>query len=127
MGAVLLTQNQNQPTPSAMPFFDPDDARALQTENLETDAELDLHGQRKEAALARLAESLSLHGALGTQKLTILFGKASPTSGETLFQPIGRFLKAELAAGRIVRAMPALEGGGWVVRLRENGDDTTRH
>jgi hypothetical protein len=110
-----------------MPFFDPDDARALQTENLETDAELDLSGLKKDAALVRLAESVGLHRALGTQKLTILFDKASATSGETLFQPIGRFLKAELAAGRIVRAMPALEGGGWVVRLRNEVDDATRH
>ena len=110
-----------------MPFFDPDDARALQSENLETDATLDLSGLARAEALARLEAALPVHRAAGTVKLTILFDRASPTSGETLFQPIGRRLRDELSAGRAIRVMPAMEGGAWIVRLREGPADETLH
>ncbi len=102
-----------------MPILDPDDARALTTENLVVDAEVDLSGLAAGAALDWLAAALGAHRAVGRGRVLVRFEPARPGGGETLFQPVGRFLRAEIAAGRAIRAMPTAEGM-WIVRLHED-------
>lgn len=100
-----------------MPFLDPEDARALQTENMEVDLEIDLTAMAREAAMEKLAYELAEGRREGRERVLVRFTPASPTSGETLFLPVGRYLRDEVRTGRAVRAMPAMDGSGWVVRL----------
>jgi hypothetical protein len=101
-----------------MPFLDPEDARALQTENLLVDLEIDLTDMAREPALEKLAYDLAEGRREGKERVLVRFTPASPTSGETLFLPVGRYLRDEVRSGRAIRAMPAMSGGGWVVRLK---------
>lgn len=100
-----------------MPFFDPDDAKALTTENLAVDGEIDLAGLAAAPALEKLAALLAVHRSLARTRILVKFTPAAPGGGETLFQPVGRFLRSEIAAGRAVRAMPTKDGQ-WIVRLQ---------
>ncbi len=102
-----------------MPIFDPDDARALTTENLAVDGEVDLRGLAAGAALDKLAAALGVHRAVGRGRILVRFEPARPGGGETLFQPVGRFLRTEIAAGRAIRAMPTADGL-WIVRLHDD-------
>lgn len=101
-----------------MPFFDDEDARALQTENLETDAEIDLTAMGRTDALEKLAYDLAEARRDGASRVLVRITPATPGGGETLFLPVGRYLRDEVGSGRAVRAMPAMNGAGWVVRLK---------
>lgn len=102
-----------------MPFFDDENARALQTENLDVDAEIDLTGLARTAALEKLAYELAeARRDLAAARILVRITPATPGGGETLFLPVGRYLRDEVGSGRAVRAMPAMNGAGWVIRLK---------
>lgn len=105
-----------------MPLFSPDDAQALASEVTACDREVALDGLDAAAAIAACADALTEAGAAGLKRIWLRFAPAGPQTGETLFLPVGRFLKSELAAGRIRRAVPA-QAGGWIVRLAPDGAD----
>jgi hypothetical protein len=109
-----------------MPFFEPEDAKALASENLEVSATISLHGLGAVEALARVEEALVTHqGSKHGVRLLFAFDPPSPGAGETLFLPVGRRLRDEVKAGRAVRAMPAQADGtlgGWIVRLKGQED-----
>jgi DNA-nicking Smr family endonuclease len=113
---ALDARGQRPDLPS-MPFFDDEDARALQTENLAVDAEIDLTGMARTDALEKLAYDLAEARRARANRVLVRITPATPGGGETLFLPVGRYLRDEVANGRAVRAMPAMNGAGWVVRL----------
>ena len=99
-----------------MPFFDPQDADALSSENMNVDHNFDLTGKGPVEALAIVEAAISEHRGKSEVKLRFFFPPPVPGSGETLFQPVGRRLRDAIKQGQAVRAMPA-HGGGWIVRL----------
>jgi hypothetical protein len=99
-----------------MPFFDPQDADALTTENLDVSQIINLNGKGPVEALAIVQETIRTKRGSEEVRLWFCFDPPVPGLGETLFQPVGRALRDAIKAGTAVRAMPA-QGGGWIVRL----------
>ncbi|WP_157893685.1 hypothetical protein [Aquidulcibacter paucihalophilus] len=99
-----------------MPFFEPEDANALSTENFDVSQVFDLNGKGAIEALALVEAALQDHRREEEVKLWFKFDPPTPGGGETLFQPVGRRLRDAIKYGQAVRAMPA-QGGGWIVRL----------
>lgn len=99
-----------------LPFFEPDDANALSTENLDVSQVFDLNGKGAVEALALVEAALHDQRRDEEVRLWFRFDPPTPGGGETLFQPVGRRLRDAIKHGHAVRAMPA-QGGGWVVRL----------
>jgi hypothetical protein len=99
-----------------MPFFDPQDADALTTENMDVSHIFDLSGKGPVEALAIVEAAMLDHRAQQEVKLWFSFPPPVPGAGETLFQPVGRKLRDAIKNGQAVRAMPA-QTGGWIVRL----------
>ncbi|GBF57591.1 hypothetical protein PbB2_01259 [Candidatus Phycosocius bacilliformis] len=99
-----------------MPFFEPDDASALSTDNLDVSATIDLNGKGAVEALALVEAALQEHRSTDEVRLWFRFDPPRPGGGETLFQPVGRRLREGIAQGILVRAMPT-QAGGWIVRL----------
>jgi hypothetical protein len=100
-----------------MPFFDPQDADALTTENMDVAQIFDLTGKGPVEALAIVESALRDQVTYEEVRLWFSFPPPMPGGGETLFQPVGRRLRDAIKSGDAVRAMPA-HGGGWIVRLR---------
>jgi hypothetical protein len=99
-----------------VPFFEPDDASALSTQNLDVAHIIDLGGKGVIEALALVEAALMSHQGADETRLWFRF---DPPTGETpqpLFQPVGRKLRDAIAQGKAVRAMP-VQAGGWIVRL----------
>jgi hypothetical protein len=99
-----------------MPFFDPQDADALTSENMDVNHVFDLAGKGPVEALAIVEVAMGEHRSEEEVKLWFSFPPPVPGGGETLFQPVGRRLRDAIKTGQAVRAMPA-HGGGWIVRL----------
>ena len=94
-----------------MPIFDPATASALRGADDTAEQELDLRTLVRAEAEVRLAATLA---AARPQASTLLvrLDPATPTSGETLFLPIGRALLAARREGRVLRFAPLPEGAG---------------
>jgi hypothetical protein len=101
---------------TTMPFFDPQDADALTTENMDVSHIFDLSGKGPVEALAIVEAAIADFRSNQEVRLWFSFPAPVPGSGETLFQPVGRRLRDAIKSGVAVRAMPA-QGGGWIVRL----------
>lgn len=100
-----------------MPFFDPQDADALSSDNMDVGHIFDLSGKGPVEALAIVEAAIHDYRAKDEIKLWFSFPPPIPGDGETLFQPVGRRLRDAIKNGEAVRAMPA-QGGGWIVRLK---------
>jgi hypothetical protein len=99
-----------------MPFFDPQDADALTSDNMEVGHIFDLEGKGPVEALAIVEAAIGDKRGKDEIKLWFKFSPPVPGQGETLFQPVGKRLRDAIKNGQAVRAMPA-QGGGWIVRL----------
>ncbi len=99
-----------------MPFFDPQDADALSSENMDVNHIFDLSSKGPVEALAILEAAITDHRVPEEVKLWFSFPPPVPGMGETLFQPVGKRLRDAIKKGEAVRAMPA-QKGGWIVRL----------
>jgi len=75
------------------------------------DAEIDLRGLDLIPALERLGHGLA---HLRVRTVRVLIDPASPTSGETLFQPVGRYLLEARRDGDVLAMQPlqAKDGRG---------------
>lgn len=93
------------------------DPEALLATNQDVDHTVDLAGLGAVEALARVEAELAAAATTGAARIWFRFAKAVPGGGETLFQPVGRLLRSAIADGRIIRAMPAADGG-WIARVR---------
>lgn len=94
-----------------MPIFDPTIAAALRGAQTTAEQELDLRTLPRAEAELLLAATL---GATRPEAMTLLvrLDPATPTSGETLFLPIGRALLAARKAGRVLRFAPLPQAAG---------------
>lgn len=99
-------------------------ARPLQSEIRDSlhaafpDAEIDLHGMRREQALARVDHLLDTWARRGERPvLRIVTGKGNRSEGEAvLLHAVGERLRRELG-GSIAEMARDAGGGGWLVRL----------
>ena len=89
--------------------------------------EADLRGLKKNDALAKLSEALDLCRIMGLRALLVKFDPAGPTSGETLFQPVGQALRDAKRDGYVDYCHPIAdkECGGFLVIL--HGDAPKKH
>jgi hypothetical protein len=94
---------------------------ALLSSNLDVDMTVDLSGYGPVEALAAVEGALTQARASGAARIWFQFPRADGSGAPTLFQPVGRALKAAIAGGRVVRAMPGIEGG-WIARVTQAGE-----
>ena len=102
-----------------MPHLDPEQARHLLHKGDEAQADLDLRGLDRDAALERLRRLVDQRVAPGPVRYSVRIDPPKPGGGETLFHPVGRFLLEALRRERIARFAPLAEppGGGFFVDL----------
>jgi hypothetical protein len=100
-----------------MPFFEPEDADALSSENLDVAQIFDLSGKGPVEALAIVEAAMANMRQKEEVRLWFSFPGPVAGGGETLFLPVGRRLRDAIKQGVAVRAMPA-QAGGWLVRLK---------
>ncbi|WP_420347644.1 hypothetical protein [Pelagibius sp.] len=105
-----------------MPLFDHEQTRDLVGDQASADYELDLRGVT--AAHARIAIERMLERRRFVEATTVVIriDPATPTSGETLFLPVGRQL-LEARRRKLVRRfapLPEGDGGGFHVELPDN-------
>jgi hypothetical protein len=112
-----------------MPFFDDIYAAKLRGNLGLADAEsvIDLRGVSRQRALTSIKEMLERSRFAEGKSVAVLIDPASPTSGETLFQPVGRLLLEARRKGWVERLtpLPARDGAGFYVALAgrpDNGD-----
>ncbi|MFM7347699.1 MAG: hypothetical protein ACKO1J_20295 [Tagaea sp.] len=85
----------------------------------EAEATLELRNLGREAALAKLRTLVEVRAGPGPRRWTVLIQPARPGGGETLFQPVGRYLLAAKRARKIFAVAPLADppGGGFLVDL----------
>jgi len=106
-----------------MPFLRNEDIRRLTGFNDSAEYELDLRGLDLAHARASVERMLERSRFRRPRSVVVRIDPASPTSGETLFQPMGRMLLEALRAGVVTKCSPLPEGGaGFWVRLKGNPD-----
>lgn len=87
------------------------DISGLFGSDAKAEAEIDLRGLELIPALEKLGHGLA---HLEVRTVRVLIDPASPTSGETLFQPVGRYLLEARRDGDVLAMSPlqAKESGG---------------
>lgn len=102
-----------------MPHLDPEQARKLLHDGNAAEAEIDLRGLDRAEALDRLSRLVGERVAPGPTRFSVRIDPPVPGRGETMFQPVGRFLLDALRRERIARFAPLAEppGGGFFVDL----------
>lgn len=102
-----------------MPFFDDFYAQKLRGPMGRSDAEavIDLRGKVRIDAEAHVLALLEGRGGRPVRSIAILIDPATATSGETLFQPVGRLLLDGKRRGVVERLLPlpAQDGLGFFV------------
>lgn len=99
-----------------MPFLKNEDLRRITGIHDSAEYELDLQGLDRPHAEASIEQMLERSRFRPPRDVIIRIDKATPTSGETLFQPIGRQLVDAMKARTVARCRPLPEGsaGFWV-------------
>ena len=102
-----------------MPLFEPDSIRALVGDRATGEHTLDLRGVSLSHARTSVSQMLEQWRSVDLTSVVIRIDPATPTSGETLFLPIGRQLLEALKHGVITRfhPLPEADGGGFYVEL----------
>ena len=107
-----------------MPLFDHEQIRELLGEQAAADYELDLRGLSGAEARIAIERMLEDQDFVETTTVAIRIDPATPTSGETLFLPVGRQL-LEARRRELVRRftpLPVGDGGGFHVELPGHSD-----
>jgi hypothetical protein len=100
-----------------MNFFDQMADRNM-PQPAEAEVKVDLSGMEKGAALEKLDSIVTYCKRSSAKTLYISFDPAKPGAGETLFQPVARYLKNEKFHGYIQSALPLMtpdKGGLFVI------------
>ena len=102
-----------------MPLFEPDSIRALVGDRANGEHTLDLRGVSLSHAGTAISQMLERWRSGDLASVVIRIDPATPTSGETLFLPIGRQLLEARKRGLITRfhPLPEADGGGFYVEL----------
>ncbi|MEO1249782.1 MAG: hypothetical protein AAFW76_08075 [Pseudomonadota bacterium] len=95
-----------------MPLFDQEQMRELVGDQTAADYELDLRGLSTEQARITIEQMLERHRVFEAKTVVIRIDPATPTSGETLFLPVGRQLLEARRRNIIRRFAPLPEGDG---------------
>lgn len=100
-----------------MTGFDP--IAMLEGAAFETEAVLDLRGMARPVALEKLRVLIDVRVGPGPRLWAVRIEPARPGGGETLFQPVGRYLLEAKRAGKIFAVTPLADppGGGFAVDL----------
>jgi hypothetical protein len=100
-----------------MTGFDP--IAMLEGAAFETEAILELRGMSRAAALAKLRTLVEIKVGPGPRLWAVRIDPARPGGGETLFQPVGRYLLQAKRAGKVLAVTPLADppGGGFAVDL----------
>lgn len=103
-----------------MPLFEPDRICALVGDRADGEHTLDLRGASVEHARAAIARMLERRNLGDPTSVVIRIDPATPTSGETLFLPVGRQLLDARKRGLVTRihTLPGADGGGFYIELR---------
>jgi len=102
-----------------LPLFDEEQIRDLVGEHASADYEVDLRGMSLAQARIAIERILERRRFIAPTTVVIRIDPATPTSGETLFLPIGRQL-LEARRRKLVRRftpLPDGDGGGFHVEL----------
>ena len=102
-----------------MPIFDPEQLRDLVGDRAAADHELDLRGASATEARTAIERMLDGQDSAEATTVVIRIDPATPTSGETLFLPVGRQL-LDARRRQLVRSftpLPEGDGGGFHVEL----------
>jgi len=102
-----------------LPLFDEEQIRDLVGEQAAADHELDLRGMSLAQVRIAIERILERRRFIAPTTVVIRIDPATPTSGETLFLPIGRQL-LEARRRKLVRRftpLPDGDGGGFHVEL----------
>ena len=101
------------------PFLGPEQVRRLMEGLPEPEAELDLRGLPRAEALDRLRKLVEERVRPGPRNYSVRIDSPTPGGGETLFQPVGRFLLEARRLKRVERFAPLADppGGGYFVEL----------
>ena len=102
-----------------MPLFDDEQIRDLVGDQASADHELDLRGVSGAHATIAIERMLERQDFAEATTVVIRIDPATPTSGETLFLPIGRQL-LDARRRKLVRRftpLPEGDGGGFHVEL----------
>ena len=102
-----------------MPLFEPDSVRALVGDRASGEHTLDLRGVPLSDAQSAISHMLERRRSDDVTSVLIRIDPATPTSGETLFLPIGRQLLEARKRGLITRfhPLPEADGGGFYIEL----------
>ena len=103
-----------------MTTMDEDDLRRLFGEGRGAHYELDLTGVTLDHARQAIERMLERQRFRDDERSVVVrLDRASETSGETLFQPVGRLLLAAMKKGRIgrCRPLPLEQGAGYYIEL----------
>lgn len=97
-----------------------EDGLGLLSQNHDTDLKIDLSEKSEAEAIEIIDDAIAQHKSQNPKpenqkKIWFYFGLADGTR-PTLFAPIGKLLRNRLKEGKIIRAMPA-QNGGWIIRL----------
>lgn len=100
-----------------MTGFDP--LAMLEGAAFETEAVLDLRGMTRDAALAKLRVLIDIRVGPGPRLWAVRIEPARAGGGETLFQPVGRYLLQAKRARKIFAVAPLADppGGGFAIDL----------
>ena len=105
-----------------MPIFDHEQIRDLVGDRDSADYELDLRGVSAADAHIAIERMLERRRVVEATTVVIRIDPATPTSGETLFLPVGRQL-LDARRRKLVRhftPLPEGDGGGFHVELPAN-------
>ena len=102
-----------------MPLFEPGSLHALVGDQADGEYTLDLRGASLSDAQSAIAELLEQSRPDDLTSVVVRIDPATPTSGETLFLPVGRQLLEARKHGLITRfhPLPEADGGGFYVEL----------
>ncbi len=103
----------------AMPHSEPIDLRELVGDRADGEYTLDLRGVTAEHARIAIERMLERRRFGSPTTVNIRLDPATPTSGETLFLPVGRQLLEARRRGLVARLspLPEADGGGFFVQL----------
>ncbi len=108
-----------------MPLFHPDSLSVLVGKSADGEHTLDLRGISLGQAQSAISQLLERPPSDGVASIVIRIDPATPTSGETLFLPIGRQLLEARKSGLITRfhPLPEADGGGFYIELPDRPQD----
>ena len=104
-----------------MPYIDDEDIRRLTGMKDRAEYELDLCGLDLAHSIASVERMIERSRFQKPRTVIIKIDRATATSGETFFQPIGRLLIQAMKEGTVRQCRPHMEtGSGYWVSLKGN-------